>query len=95
MRKPRFRLRTMMILVAFAAMLLAIVINLQRRKARFQELFSYHSVMAGPPRRQSFSPFPEVFVTAKGRWHHDLAMKYAEASERPWLPVEPDPPEPE
>lgn len=28
-------------------------------------------------------------------WHRDLSWKYARAAERPWLPVEPDPPAPE
>jgi hypothetical protein len=39
----------------------------------------------------------EAFVVAKRRSNrcHDLAAKYYFASSRPWLPVVPDPPEPE
>jgi hypothetical protein len=28
-------------------------------------------------------------------WHRQISMKYWAAARRPWLPVEPDPPEPE
>jgi hypothetical protein len=39
----------------------------------------------------------EAFAEAKRRSnrYHDLAVKYYLASNRPWLPVAPDPPEPE
>jgi hypothetical protein len=33
-------------------------------------------------------------LSARERWAVRMADKYREAAERPWLPVEPDPPEP-
>ena len=84
-----------MVAVATVAVLLAVGVGLQRRRARFERLFSVHNGMAGPTRIRSFDPGTRIFVTAKGRWHHDLAMKYARAAGHPWLPVAPDPPEPE
>jgi hypothetical protein len=82
-----------MALVFIAATILAVGVGLQRRKARFERLFSYHIGLAGPALHVSFSPDP-MFETAKAQWHYDLAWKYAEAAKRPWIPVQPDPPEP-
>ena len=31
---------------------------------------------------------------ARFKWHRQLGKKYRRAASRPWLPVEPDPPEP-
>jgi hypothetical protein len=43
---------------------------------------------------RSFDGATPIFTTEQGRWHDRLAVKYAEAARRPWLPVEDDPPEP-
>jgi hypothetical protein len=66
----------------------------ERRRARFEHLFSYHRGQAGPVDWRSFVGDTPIFTTEKGRWHDRLAAKYAEAARRPWLPVEDDPPEP-
>lgn len=94
MRLSTFRVRTLMITVAALAAVLAIGTGLQRRKARFERLFSYHRGLAGPTVVRSFDPGTRTFKTARGRWHWDLSMKYADAAQRPWLPVPHDPPEP-
>ena len=91
----RFTVRRLMIAVAVAGVALGAWGIVARRRARFERLFSHHFGLAGPSVNRSFDPGHRVFVTAKGRWHHDLAMKYAEAARRPWLPVVPDPPEPD
>jgi len=85
-----------MIVVAVVATMLAVGVGLKQRKARFERLSSYHIKPAGP---LALAPDPKdprlFFETAKGRWHYDLALKYAEAARHPWLPVSPDPPQPE
>ncbi|WP_435010913.1 hypothetical protein P12x_002203 [Tundrisphaera lichenicola] len=42
------------------------------------------------------APTPEQRRLRQARhdWHVRLSVKYGEAARRPWLPVEPDPPEP-
>lgn len=96
MRFPdfRFTVRRLMVAVAIVGVVLAIWVGLERRRARFERLFSYHNGLTGPAYRRSFDPFRPGFRTAKGRWHHELSQKYGLAARNPWLPVAPDPPEP-
>ena len=97
MRLPRvrFTVRRPVVTVFVVATMLAIAVGLQRRKVRFAWLFSYHIGLAGPSLILELAPDYAIFETAKGRWYYELAMKYAEAAKRPWLPVPPDPPEPD
>jgi hypothetical protein len=94
MRRPRFTLRRLMLLVAALAIPLALWAVIERRRARFERLFSYHRGLAGPVVWRSFDGATPIFTTEQGRGHDRLAVKYAEAARRPWLPVEDDPPEP-
>jgi hypothetical protein len=36
-----------------------------------------------------------ALIERKNEWHRTVSAKYRLAANRPWLPVEPDPPEPE
>lgn len=93
--RPRFTVRRLMVAVAALALVLAVWAGQQRRKARFERLWRYHDGLTGTRYIKSYDPGTPRFRTAKGRWHYALALKYAEAARYPWLPVAPDPPEPE
>jgi hypothetical protein len=43
----------------------------------------------------SHQPGAYLFPTPRSQWHARMSMKYQTAARYPWLPVEPDPPEPE
>lgn len=100
MRMPRFRIRMMMVLIAIAALLLT---GLARR-SMFQGIAEYHRVHAGVEASASEIVSIVMLEHADGaiefdswprhRWHKDLQKKYERAARYPWLPVEPDPPEP-
>jgi hypothetical protein len=89
MRLPRMRLtvRVMMAAVAIAGLSLGIGSAMQRRVALFRQKAAQEAFLLGSQRR----PLPERKVP-----HHEaLRRKYERAAGYPWLPVEPDPPEPE
>jgi hypothetical protein len=85
MRLPRFRVRTLMLLVV----LVAVPLTLLDRRARFLGLANRHEGLIGPPP----GPYAKSASPRSG-WHWELSNKYRRAAERPWLPVEPDPPPP-
>jgi hypothetical protein len=93
MRIPSLTIRRLMVIVALAAAILAGCAVVTRRRARFERLASYHLSRTGPAHWTSFSG--TRYDTAKGQWHHVLGVKYSDAARHPWLPVAPDPPEPE
>src|SRR5258708_38875309 len=97
--------RTLVIRVAIVAVILGMV-AIPLRRARFQDLASYHY-------RWSAGPYSVSLVTPEGlaelrkwgeeakllsperrEWHRIMAEKYWRAAELPWLPVAPDPPMP-
>ena len=109
MRFPRFRLRTLMTLVAIVAMLLGRSVhfsNLARHHARERtRLISgdldLYLVMApdprgGPMHPDSGLPIARVVVPIRAfvSYHLELEKKYDSASRYPWLPVAADPPSP-
>ena len=95
MPRPRFTLRWMMVAVAVSALMLGCWAVIVRRRDRFESLASFHRGMTGPMTIRTFAPEAPIFETATGRWHYELARKYDNAARYPWLPVSPDPPEPE
>jgi hypothetical protein len=95
MRPPRFRVRTLMVAVAVAALVLG-GLELRGRKARFRAQAAYHS------RRWSglslVKPTPPARTRSRERhavYHDEMRRKYDWAARSPWLPVAPDPPGPE
>jgi hypothetical protein len=91
LRLPRFTVRRLMIAVAIAALALGLVQSMGRRSAAFRLKAREHEgtfkTLIGPN-----TTFPVSPATA----HHRLmAEKYRLAARHPWLPVCPDPPEPE
>ena len=86
MRRTRFRLRTLLIAVAVAAVVLGGV-EMQRRRERFRALATYHA-SRNAPRYLCFS------CGGFGRellWDEEMQRKYERAAARPWLAVPPDP----
>ena len=110
MRMPRFRftVRGMMVAVAVVAVPLASMAVIERRRAAFERAASYHDgqiigkiLPNHPPPSYRFStvrfdtlqPLSDREIR-RNHWHGDLYIKYVLAARRPWLPVAPDPPEP-
>jgi hypothetical protein len=89
-----------MIAVAFVALGLVGYIQIVRpwcnlRSARFHELASFHR-FGWTLERARKQRSCMVFITPElGTYHKAMAAKYARAERYPWLPVAPDPPEPE
>jgi hypothetical protein len=59
---------------------------------RFRMLW-LEAVESKDPEHEDFRSTAE-WDEARRRWHGELMRKYEYAASRPWLPVEPDPPEP-
>jgi hypothetical protein len=88
MRLPRMMTRRWMVAVLVASVLLGGLVML-RRAAHFMRLALLHEHMAHHLRSQT-GPSADP----KGVDHNErLARIYQRAAARPWLPVEPDPPE--
>ena len=101
--RVRFTVRRLMIVAALAALVMWGGRALQERRGRFERrsreeemaalgeiMKCVYRVSPGTTVPQSlFKDFPKV------RYHEVLVEKYRFAALHPWLPVEPDPPEPE
>src|SRR3954464_961716 len=100
MRMPRvrFTVRGMMAAVAIVGALSGCLIE---RHTRFRRMAAQHA-------NQKSRPWPShtlggdaevdrymLRMIGKYRWHDRLEPKYERAARYPWLPVAPDPPEPE
>jgi len=95
----RFTVRRLMVAVA----IVAVVIAAWRRREHFRGWANEYGRRAAVP--CTVPPFePEAIVAwekwydrlmRRSRYHSDLRLKYESASDHPWLPVAPDPPEPE
>ena len=89
-RRPRLTVRRLMIAVASVAAVLGIGTELGRRSRMFAWLSSQHAIAAAP-RIRGWPVRPDRI----GQWHQDLEVKNRTAAASPWLPVRPDPPDPE
>ena len=104
MKRPRLSLRLAMLLVAVVALTLGIGTECMRRRSRFLTLASFHAAEACDGRIVPLAiraTMSETELTACDErrlaweeYHAGLAAKYERAARYPWLPVEPDPPEP-
>ena len=107
MRLPRFSfrltVRRLMVAVAIVAVVIGIVTELDRRRERYTRLARQHSVVRDElhkflvvvPPSGSLEFFGDRRAIAElVGYHGRLKAKYEEAARHPWLPVEPDPPEP-
>jgi hypothetical protein len=104
MRPPRMTTRRWMIAVALVAVPLAVATELGRRRSEDLRRAAYHAYQGryggsvfGDGVVLRFAPKagkPDITSVAKIEHHARLAEKYQYAARYPWLPVEPDPPEP-
>ena len=98
--RVRFTLRRLMVVVAMAATVMGSVTYLKRRSAQFRAIYFNQALKAEEwnwlaakleTRRDSRS----VNALSIYKFHKFMAEKYDLAARRPWLPVNPDPTEPE
>lgn len=105
---PRFRIRTLMIAVAVAALFAGAGVGLLRRRSAFQRRAAVYARAANEEglvgmyieRRYHWGPAepekPIIQAHYRRSDHYDaLRAKYERAARRPWLPVPPDPPAPD
>lgn len=85
MPRLRFTVRRMMVAVAIAAIGLGVAMQMRSRARYFTGRTMWHS------------HYSTVVINEKAKiqYHLDLWFKYQWAADYPWLPVMPDPPEPE
>jgi hypothetical protein len=93
MRIPRvrFTVRRLMIAVAVVAAIVAFF----KRRDDFERVAEYHRSRIGMADIDFSRRYEIRFFSPKNRWHYDMMHKYIYAARDPWLPVAPDPPEPE
>jgi hypothetical protein len=105
MRLPRvrFTIRWMMLVVAGAGTIFGVSVESQRRRDRFLRLAEHHeasSRITWACGIRSFSATNDLCEDVRGwssariGWHSRLGEKYRRAASSPWMPVEPDPPQP-
>jgi hypothetical protein len=107
MRVPRvrFTVRTLMVAVALAAIILGPVAYLKHRRDRFRALASRHASQVLGYKIDS-NGFRPLFLGHDGLpvspregqrdlWHRKMKWQYDEAALRPWAPAPPDSPEPD
>jgi hypothetical protein len=90
MPRARFTVRKLMKWVAVAACVLWGVI-LMERSQRYGRISTNYAMAKFLWYGVTCSPLS----TNKAKWVEDMQKKYEYAAAHPWLPVEPDPPEPE
>ncbi|WP_435016358.1 hypothetical protein TA3x_003923 [Tundrisphaera sp. TA3] len=89
----RFTVRRMMVAVAMASVVFALAASLLRRSSEFRRRATLHR-LAYAKIHPNTGAFPDLYLSDKELHHIDLATKYERAARYPWLPIEPDPPEP-
>jgi hypothetical protein len=99
--RVRFTVRRLMIAVAIVAILFGAVYRLASRRARFLAIAQHHreSITDEDPLLKAYFSVLDgesrSLLTPINRWHHAMTSRYRHAADHPWLPVAPDPPEPE
>jgi hypothetical protein len=99
----RFTIRRLMVGVAMAALLLGAIVGVENRRQRFlaianihrANLIAWEEVGSSEASRERFDISGRKVSLEADRWHLQMAEKYDRAARYPWLPVRPDPPEPE
>ena len=93
MKIPRFTIRRLMIAVAVVGLIAGVLID---RERRFREMADRHwKLWLENPASVVDSRIPNEAHARQSEHHRAMREKYERASRYPWLPVAPDPPEPE
>jgi hypothetical protein len=100
MRLPRLRftVRRLMLGVAVAALVITGCLGISRARGQREWLAGYHESRAGSLMKNAepgSSEIKDPVIRAQLRWNEAMAEKYRWAARYPWLPIAPDPPEPE
>jgi hypothetical protein len=91
--RPRFTMRRLILVVAIVGLLVGGWLWGERRRTKFAELEFRHQMLSIPRIIDpDLKPGPPKEVA---NYHREMAEKYRFAATYPWLPVAPDPPEPE
>jgi hypothetical protein len=105
--RPRFTVRSLMIAVAIVGLVMGAslwLFEMRARSAAYRErAFHFGSMtcirlgshLVRAKNGLSVNPMDDENRYLKYVWAHKLAEKYWRLADRPWLPVEPDPPPPE
>ncbi len=98
--RVRFTVRRMMVAVAVVGTAFGSSVVLWRRAERFRRLAADHGMFRvrvndGPECSMWFKVDGDTTSPVRDEWRRALAEKYDRAARYPWLPVAPDPPEPE
>jgi hypothetical protein len=100
--RVHFTVRRLMVAVEILALALTVYAGIERRRARLQRVAQHHwekvatdSVVQADANRTIYRASPSFRDRQLAHHHVNLANKYANAARNPWLPVSPDPPEPE
>jgi hypothetical protein len=106
----RFTVRRLMVAVAFVAAT-SLLLEMNQRAALYRATASHHATLSrewlgiasrlrsdealltGAPGREAEAT--AGWLERMAPYHDSLMRKWARASQYPWLPVAPDPPEPE
>jgi hypothetical protein len=93
-----------MVLVAVVGLVIGLGVEGERRRERYAGLARQHAmirddlhrflVLVPPTDKVQFFGDRRA-ISEKVGYHGKLKAKYEEAARCPWLPIEPDPPEPE
>ena len=108
MRLPRYRLRALLIAVAVAALGMGMMVGLAQRRESYLRQAAHQRKLSNDARLYAMSierrylhwgpSEPERAEMAayerRGDYHAAVQAKYERAARYPWLPVEPDRPEP-
>jgi hypothetical protein len=96
MRFPRVTIRRLLLLVAALAVVLGVLVALQRRSERFRHRAAEYASAVHSVYFADVNGEDGVGWTAGVAGDHaDLASKYTAAARRPWLPLESDSPPPD
>jgi hypothetical protein len=99
MRAMRFRLRTLMILVAIVGILSGVGVRLWLRSERYDREFLKHNVetlrLETLLAKNQVASSEERKFWARLHWHYQMAVRFHYAAAHPWLPAPVDLPEPE
>lgn len=90
MRLPRFRLRTLLIVVA----VVAVGFGLWHRSQRLSKVAALHRRRIAMVWMADLELLTKGWTPEKQNWHREMSGKYDYYAAHPWLPVPPDPPEP-
>ena len=96
MRLPRIRMTTRRWMVAVAIVGIVLGVTIERHN-RFRKIADYHQgeIMKLARRLAAFAGSSDHPLIPRLDSHESMRLKYEHAARYPWLPVEPDPPEPQ